>query len=87
MDNNLEKVIEENQISTDEALAKRKMFLRKQSRLSGQFNSCWQILDNFSNNRVSPQRVTQESCPGIFSDIESRVRDFLVGKNVILLNF
>ena len=38
MENNLEKVIEENQISTDEALAKRKMFLRKQSRLSGQFN-------------------------------------------------
>ena len=35
MENNLEKVIEENQISTDEALAKRKMFLRKQSRLSG----------------------------------------------------
>ena len=53
MENNLEKVIEENQISTDEALAKRKMFLRKQSRLSGQFNSCWGILDNFSKNRVT----------------------------------
>ena len=53
MENNLEKVIEENQISTDEALAKRKMFLRKQSRLSGQFNSCWGILDNFSKNWVT----------------------------------
>ena len=74
MENNLEKVIEENQISTDEALAKRKMFLRKQSRLSGQFNSCWQILDNFSKNRVFPQRVTQEICPVIFSDLRSWVR-------------
>ena len=59
MENNLEKVIEENQISTDETLAKRKMFLRKQSRLSGQFNPYWQILENFFK-KLAVRRVSWE---------------------------